>query len=217
MSGHFFDQVYRSKNGLVFGGTPSRILDSYLDSNPIAGYALDLGCGEGRDTIPLLRRGLSVTAVDISQAAIAKLISRQDLTAEMKRALTTIVADVLHFDWPVKRYDLVLAVTLLDHLETEYIPDICRKIIQATKENGLVFVEVHTDRDPAVTGEGPISEFSSQVKHYFLANELLDLFSPYLRVLVYEDRLEWDYDHGEPHKHGFASLLGQKCKNRINR
>ena len=212
MAARFFDQVYRNKKGLVFGGTPSRILDNYLNSNPITGHALDLGCGEGRDTIPLLKRGFLVTAVDISQVAIAKLLSRKELTPGMERALTTIVTDVLCFNWPTENYDLVLAVTLIDHLDTEHIPDICRKMVQATKENGLIFVEVHTDRDPAVTGEGPISEFSSQIKHYFAANELLNLFSPYLKILIYEDRLEWDYDHGEPHKHGFASLLGQKLR-----
>ena len=155
-----------------------------------------------------------MTAVDISQAGIFKLTSRQDVTPEMKRVLTTAVCDVLDFDWPVNKFDLVLAVTLFDHLEAEHIPDICRKMVRAAKEDGLIFVEVHTDRDPAVTGEGPISELSSEIKHYFAENELLDLFSPYLRVLIYEDRIEWDYDHGEPHEHGFASLLGKKIEDK---
>ena len=212
--GHSFDQVYGGRSGLVFGTKPTKVLDSYLSDSSTTGSALDLGCGEGRDTIPLLKRGFSVTALDIAQAAIAKLLSRRDLTPEMKSALTTVVADVRYYDWPTEKYDWVLAVTLLDHLEIEHIPSISRNMIRATREGGLVFVEVHTDRDPGVTGEGPMSEFSSHIKHYFATNELLGLFAPDLRILAYEDRLEWDYDHGEPHKHGFASLLGQRQENK---
>jgi tellurite methyltransferase len=41
--------------------------------------AVDLGCGDGRDTIELLRRGWSVTAIDAEPEAIARLRARDDL------------------------------------------------------------------------------------------------------------------------------------------
>src|SRR5437763_6733216 len=42
-------------------------------------FAVDLGCGDGRDTIELLRRGWSVLAIDAESAAIERLQSRADL------------------------------------------------------------------------------------------------------------------------------------------
>lgn len=41
--------------------------------------ATDLGCGDGRDTIELLRRGWSVVAIDSEPDAIARLAARGDL------------------------------------------------------------------------------------------------------------------------------------------
>ena len=41
--------------------------------------AADLGCGDGRDTIELLRRGWSVTAIDAAPEAIERLCARPDL------------------------------------------------------------------------------------------------------------------------------------------
>jgi SAM-dependent methyltransferase len=41
--------------------------------------AVDLGCGDGRDTVELLRRGWSVLAIDAEPAAIRRLLARPDL------------------------------------------------------------------------------------------------------------------------------------------
>lgn len=43
------------------------------------GLAVDLGCGEGRDTIELLRRGWRVIAIDAEAEAIRRLGERPDL------------------------------------------------------------------------------------------------------------------------------------------
>lgn len=48
------------------------------------GVAVDLGCGNGRDTIVLLRRGWRVLAVDAEPAAIEGLSSRPDLPANAR-------------------------------------------------------------------------------------------------------------------------------------
>ena len=210
MKKNLFDDAYNTPN-LVFGSKPTRILDKYLDENTLdQGFALDLGCGEGRDTIPLLKRGFTVTAVDKSPVGIKKLLKRIETENISKDLLIINACDVLSFDWTADYYDLVVGITLLDHLDKEQGLMIATKMIETTKKGGLIFMEVHTDRDPAVTHNDPVSEFSEAIEHYFGANELLDIFSKYLRVLIYEDRLEWDYDHGKPHKHGFAGLLGIK-------
>ena len=40
-------------------------------------FAIDLGCGNGRDTIELLRRSWHVLAIDAEESAIAGLTSRR--------------------------------------------------------------------------------------------------------------------------------------------
>lgn len=69
----------------VAGGEPRETLLEALnaferDAPPDAlRHAIDLGCGEGRDTAELLRRGWSVLAIDAHPDAFRRLVSRPDL------------------------------------------------------------------------------------------------------------------------------------------
>lgn len=71
-----------------------------------AGRALDLGAGEGRNTVWLAQRGWRVTAVDFSRVAIEKAQRRVEkcgLEAEF------VVADLADFRPAAGAYDLVLS------------------------------------------------------------------------------------------------------------
>ena len=51
-----------------------RFDEDWRDANgPVAPLAIDLGCGGGRDTLELLRRGWQVLAIDAAPASIAAL------------------------------------------------------------------------------------------------------------------------------------------------
>ena len=59
-----------------------RALDAFnAEGRPEDASAIDLGCGSGRDTIEILRRGWPVLAVDASQDAFDGLLGRGDLPA----------------------------------------------------------------------------------------------------------------------------------------
>jgi len=58
---------------------PRRTLLAALDAfgeTPADALAIDLGCGDGRDTIEILRRGWSVVAVDAEPEALRQLAAR---------------------------------------------------------------------------------------------------------------------------------------------
>ncbi len=73
----------------VAGRPPRPTLLAALERfGAFAGLAVDLGCGEGRDTIELLRRGWRVVAIDSEAEAIRRLRARPDLpvTARLETA-----------------------------------------------------------------------------------------------------------------------------------
>ena len=151
-----------------------------------------------------------MTSVDRSPSAIEALTTRKDVTDELRARLKSDACDVRQWNWPKLAFDLVVAVTLLDHLVETEVNGLVQRFLDALRPNGYLFLQVHTVDDSAVTLLGPRSEFASEIKHYFKHNEQrVCLLIPRTRVLSYEERIEWDYDHGEPHQHGFALFFGQ--------
>ena len=63
------------------------------------GLAVDLGCGTGRDTLELLRRGWRVVAIDAEPRAIELLRDQPDLAGHDDR-LETVVARLAEAEWP---------------------------------------------------------------------------------------------------------------------
>ncbi|HEX6370874.1 MAG TPA: class I SAM-dependent methyltransferase [Longimicrobium sp.] len=200
-----FDSAYMRSSPL-FGTKPSEELEERLRMLPVEGTALDLGCGDGRDTILLLQHGLRVVALDQSRNAVQNLIRRAEGLGLSDR-LSARASDVRNLDWLPGPYNVIVATTLLDHLQREDARSVIGACFASAAPGCVIFAEVHTVEDPAVTGIGPVSEFASEIRHYFEPNELLALFYPRARILSYKEMPEWDYDHGPPHLHAFATVL----------
>jgi tellurite methyltransferase len=106
------------------------------------GEALDLGCGEGRNSLLLAHYGYHVHAVDSSSQGIQKLGKYAH-----SQGLDTIdgeVADVRTVQLTTNFYDAIVAVTFLDHIPKEEGKKVAEALIDALKPDGFVFIEVFT-------------------------------------------------------------------------
>ena len=65
-----YDKYYQTEN--LFGEPYPELIDFYSAIEK-KGKLLDLGCGQGRDSIPLARLGFSVTGIDNSKVGIEQL------------------------------------------------------------------------------------------------------------------------------------------------
>lgn len=120
-----------------------------------------------------------------------------------------IVADVREFTIAPQYYDLICAVTILDHLLPDAAVRLAHSIYEGLVEGGVLFAEVFTVDDPGYAQMAGASETAQFVRHYFNKGELRNLFSK-LNILRYEENNEIDSSHGEPHVHGVAILLAKK-------
>jgi SAM-dependent methyltransferase len=124
----YFDAVA----GLPARETLLAALQRFELEPPAARIAVDLGCGEGRDTAELLRRGWRVLAIDSQSEAIDRLRSRVTLSDPVR--LATLVARYEDASWPV--CDLVNASFSIPHTEPADFPVLWGKIVASIRTGG---------------------------------------------------------------------------------
>jgi len=125
-----YDSIYRGEAGDVFSRQPNAFLAEMVRSRK-PGSALDVGMGQGRNSIYLAQRGWQVTGIDTSGEGIrqAKLeATRLGLTIRAE------VADFEEFDFGENRWDLIVLVY-------EPTKAVAPKVVRALKAGGAVVVE----------------------------------------------------------------------------
>ncbi len=99
-----------------------------------SGYAIDLGCGTGRNAVYLAKMGYRVDAVDLSETAIGKARS---LAQQSKVDVDFIVGSIFNLALPGSHYDLAYDAGLLHHLQPHQRPYYLEKIRAILKPDGM--------------------------------------------------------------------------------
>jgi SAM-dependent methyltransferase len=174
----FWNKVFTGSE-IPFNRKPNAFLLKSVEGKT-PGTALEIGMGQGRNTIAMARLGWNVTGIDISDDGI-----RQASEEAKKQNLTIhpILASADDFDYGISRYDLIYAT-----FEHQLVTDNAVKIIPALKPGGTIVVEGFQD------------DFSKEIGfplgHH--VNELLRAFDQ-LRIVHYEDTIApADWNNGKP-------------------
>jgi SAM-dependent methyltransferase len=124
---------------------PRKTLLAALDAAaPATGFAIDLGCGTGRDTVELLRRGWRVLAIDAEPDAIAELRQRPEARDAGGR-LETSVARFEAIDLP--RADLVNSSFALPLCTPDQFPALWARIRAALNPGARIACQLLGPRD----------------------------------------------------------------------
>ncbi len=149
---------------------PARVLRDFAHLLPGRGRALEVACGLGDNALLLARRGLAVTAWDISPVAIERLRRR---AVEDGLAVAAEVRDVEAAAWPLAAFDVIVVSRFLSR-------GLCPRIQAALKPGGLLYYQTFI-RARVDAGRGP-----SNPAYRLAENELLRLF-PGLIVRAYRE------------------------------
>jgi tellurite methyltransferase len=118
----------------------------HFDREGHQGFAVDLGCGDGRDTVELVRRGWGVLAIDAQPEAIERLRARPGL-----ERVETQVARFEDARWPDA--DLVNAGFSLPFCPPQRFPDVWRRVVSSIRPSGRFSGHLFGVRDEWAGGE----------------------------------------------------------------
>lgn len=138
-SAEYWDERYSGEP--VWSGNPNvALVAEATDLTP--GRALDVGCGEGADSVWLARRGWQVTSLDISAKAVEHTGA---LAARAGVAVEPVAAGLLEADLPAASYDLV-SVMYPAILRTP-TRDAEARLLDLVAPGGTLLVVHHADID----------------------------------------------------------------------
>jgi tellurite methyltransferase len=112
--------------------------------------AIDLGCGNGRDTVELLRRGWQVFAVDAEQSAIDGLRARDEVGDDV--LLETATSRFEDIELPES--ELINSSFALPLVSPQDFPDLWDRMLIALAPGGRISCQLYGDRDSWVGKPG---------------------------------------------------------------
>ncbi len=107
------------------------------------GMAIDLGCGDGRDTVAILRQNWTVLAIDKEPDAISRLLSRPQIDTKQ---LTTKIISFEELQLPQK-VDLINASFCLPFCSPQAFPNLWNQIFNSLVTGGRFCGHLFGDRD----------------------------------------------------------------------
>jgi SAM-dependent methyltransferase len=135
-----WDERY-SNAELLWSATPNRWVEEIAVHLP-TGRVLDLGAGEGRNSLWLVERGWTATAVDFSTVALERIktLAEKRFGGNADR-LTAVHADLLDYTPPLRSFDLVLIAYV--QLVAELRKRVFRAAARAVAPGGHLLVIGH--------------------------------------------------------------------------
>jgi|SRR5580698_3913732 tellurite methyltransferase len=163
--------------------------------------ALDLGAGEGADSIRLALLGYSVDAIEISPVGASKI---SDFAAKVGVQVNVQVADVSTY-MPGEEYDVIICNGLLHYVEDK--SSVVERMQRATRTGGINVVSLWSTRTPVPSCHEVVPTYPDDehgVVHKLYQDWDLDL------MYFEADKRESSHSGMPDHSHSHIKLIAQK-------
>jgi SAM-dependent methyltransferase len=189
-----------SESGYLFGTEPNAWLLEHADAWQAGERVLSIADGEGRNSVWLAQRGLTVDAFDISEVGVRKA---RDFARITGVKVNFAVADIAELRWPQNIYDGVAAI-FFQFADPALRTRIFDGIVRCLKPGGTLVLQGYAPRQLEYrTGGPPVAS------HLYTADLLRDAFAgmEILELKEYEAELA----EGNGHK-GRSALIGMVAR-----
>ncbi|WP_144815528.1 tellurite resistance methyltransferase TehB [Enterobacter sp. DE0047] len=161
------ENYFTEKYGLT--RTHSEVLAAAARVSP--GKTLDLGCGNGRNSLYLAANGYSVTAWDKNPMSIANIERIKAAEGLTNLEIATVDLNALSFEG---EYDFILSTVVMMFLEPQTIPGLIANMQRTTVPGGynLIVAAMDTDDFPCTVGF-PFAFKTGELAEYYTGWEVV--------------------------------------------
>jgi SAM-dependent methyltransferase len=166
------EEYSQQQSESVYGSPKKHLLNFFqvLELSENLTTVLDLGCGDGINTIALAEKGYEVTGIDIAGEEAVLYRARQKSLDTVK----FITADIASYPFDQESYDCVLCAGVFHLLSAEQIEAVANKVKKALKPGGLIYLDIvanmkriFRDSGEEFTFTGLANWSDSQAKEFF--------------------------------------------------
>lgn len=186
----------RRPDEYILGTAPSTFARRLCPLLVPGARVLELGCGEGRDSVFFAGRGCLVTAVDVSLAGLRK---GERLARRAGVDVRWVHGDVARY-LPAGQFDFVYSCGAIHYVPRGLRPGLLTRMKAATSPTGLHAHLVFIDRTVYVEKDERID--------YFTTGELSSLYGDWQIAWDGLGTIPCDQD-GRPHRHGVEELIAR--------
>ena len=148
------------------------IFENYLDKSQKDISILDLGCGNGADTLYFHDKGFKdITALDFSPYGINKI--------KEKVNIKTILEDMESAEFPKNTFNVIYAHLSLHYFEDELTKELFQKAYSWLKEDGILCVKCKSTKDKNISsgtliGKDIYRYNGEHIRHLFSKEYMLE-------------------------------------------
>jgi tellurite methyltransferase len=187
----------RTPERYVFGTAPSDFALEVARLVRPGDYVLDLGCGEGRDSVFFAGRGAVVFGVDVSEAGLAKarrLARRREVRVRWVQGPVTGLL-------PTGPFDLIFSCGSLHYVPRDGRAALFARLRAMTRPGGHQAHLVFTDR--------LVHEEKGEIVEYYNAGELREAFLDW-QILKRADHVISCAQDGTVHGHAVEEIVAAR-------
>lgn len=178
----YYDEIYRSK-GRFWGEQPTSLARRLLEILSPEGSPrlLEIGCGEGRDSIFFVRNGYKVTAFDISYEGVRKT---QEWADKLNLSIDIFQADLIEYQIQ-DQFDIIFSSGTLQYIQIERREGIITNYKKFTNPGGINAFTI-----PVYKPFIPRESFSDNMEHDWISGEIMTHYHDWMIEFFIEQILE---------------------------
>ncbi|MBC8495685.1 methyltransferase domain-containing protein [archaeon] len=186
------DDHYTSKN-------PSPVVKEYikyLKDHKINGNVLDIGCGNGRNSVLFAKNGFTVHGIDVSESAI-KIAKKNAKDNDVK--ISNQVGSVFRLPYNSNFFDALLDSGCIHHLRKSEWKKYLSSILRVLKTDGHFLLYCFSNNYGYIPGISPKSKNrnwtlrNGHYNHFFTDKEIKDTFRKKFDIIYHYELKKGDF------------------------